>query len=84
MGGLANVIRVIKSLADKRTAALCAGYSVKAVPNHTAFRLARYFATTPDFWINLQARHDLDAADRKLRRRIEREVRPRRLTKERA
>src|SRR3954464_13682831 len=36
----------------------------------TAFRLARYFGTTPDFWINLQARHDLDAADRKLRWRI--------------
>jgi antitoxin HigA-1 len=43
----------------------------------TAFRLARYFGTTPDFWINLQARYDLDAADRKLRRRIAREVRPR-------
>jgi addiction module HigA family antidote len=43
----------------------------------TAFRLARYFGTTPDFWINLQARHDLEATDRKLRRRIEREVRPR-------
>ena len=25
----------------------------------TAFRLARYFGTTPDFWINLQARYDL-------------------------
>jgi len=43
----------------------------------TAFRLARYFGTTPDFWINLQARYDLDAADRKLRRRIAREVSPR-------
>jgi addiction module HigA family antidote len=43
----------------------------------TAFRLARYFGTTPDFWINLQARYDVDAAERKLRRRIEREVRPR-------
>jgi addiction module HigA family antidote len=43
----------------------------------TAFRLARYFGTTPDFWINLQARYDLDAAHRKLRLRIEREVRPR-------
>jgi addiction module HigA family antidote len=43
----------------------------------TAFRLARYFGTSPEFWINLQARHDLDVADRKLRRRIEREVAPR-------
>jgi|SRR5208282_2016455 len=43
----------------------------------TAFRLARYFGTSPEFWLNLQARHDLDVADRKLRRRIEREVTPR-------
>ncbi len=43
----------------------------------TAFRLARYFGTSPEFWINLQARYDLDEADRKIRRRIEREVRPR-------
>ena len=49
----------------------------RGIAADTAFRLARYFGTTPDFWINLQARHDLEAANRKLRRRIEREVRPR-------
>lgn len=49
----------------------------RGITADTAFRLARYFGTTPGFWINLQARYDLDAADRKLRRRIEREVRPR-------
>ena len=49
----------------------------RGITADTALRLARYFATTPDFWINLQARHDLEAADRKLRRRIAREVRPR-------
>ena len=49
----------------------------RGITADTAFRLARYFGTTPGFWINLQARCDLDAADRKLRRRIEREVRPR-------
>jgi addiction module HigA family antidote len=49
----------------------------RGITADTAFRLARYFGTTPDFWINLQARHDLEAANRKLRRRIEREVRPR-------
>ena len=35
------------------------------------------FGSTPGFWINLQARYDLDVAERTLRRRIEREVRPR-------
>ncbi|MGH6671753.1 MAG: HigA family addiction module antitoxin [Xanthobacteraceae bacterium] len=49
----------------------------RGITADTAFRLARYFGTTPDFWINLQARYDLEAADRKLRRRIEREVTPR-------
>jgi addiction module HigA family antidote len=49
----------------------------RGITADTAFRLARYFGTTADFWINLQARYDLDAAERKLRRRIEREVRPR-------
>ena len=49
----------------------------RGITADTAFRLARYFGTTPDFWINLQARYDLNAAERKLRRRIEREVRPR-------
>ena len=49
----------------------------RGITADTAFRLARYFGTTPGFWINLQTRYDLDAADRKLRRRIEREVSPR-------
>ena len=49
----------------------------RGVTADTAFRLARYFGTSPDFWINLQARYDLDLAGRKLRRRIEREVTPR-------
>jgi addiction module HigA family antidote len=49
----------------------------RGITADTAFRLARYFGTSPDFWINLQARFDLDAVDRKLRRRIEREVAPR-------
>jgi antitoxin HigA-1 len=45
----------------------------RGITADTAFRLARYFGTSPDFWINLQARYDLEAADRTLRRRIERE-----------
>lgn len=49
----------------------------RGITADTAYRLARYFGTSPEFWMNLQARYDLDAADRKIRRRIEREVRPR-------
>lgn len=49
----------------------------RAITTDTALRLARYFGTTPEFWINLQARHDLDVANRNLRRKIEQEVAPR-------
>jgi len=49
----------------------------RGITADTALRLARYFGTSPDLWINLQARHDLEAADRQIRRRIEREVKPR-------
>jgi antitoxin HigA-1 len=43
----------------------------------TALRLARYFGTTPDFWINPQVRYDLEVANRTLRRRIAQEISPR-------
>lgn len=49
----------------------------RAVTTDTAIRLGRYFGTTAEFWINLQARYDLDVADRTVRRRIEHEVTPR-------
>jgi plasmid maintenance system antidote protein VapI len=30
----------------------------RGISADTAFRLARYFGTTPHFWINLQGRYD--------------------------
>ena len=47
----------------------------RAVTTDTALRLERYFGTTPEFWINLQTRYDLDVAERTVGRRIKREVR---------
>ena len=35
----------------------------RAVTADTAVRLARYFGTTPQFWMNLQANHDLALVD---------------------
>jgi addiction module HigA family antidote len=49
----------------------------RAITADTALRLARYFGTTPEFWVNLQARYDLEVAKLALRGRIEREVEPR-------
>jgi len=49
----------------------------RAITTDTALRLARYFGTSPEFWITLQTRHDLEVANRTLRKQIEREVSPR-------
>jgi addiction module HigA family antidote len=35
----------------------------RAVTADTAMRLARYFRTTPQFWLNLQVAHDLSLAE---------------------
>lgn len=48
----------------------------RAVSADTALRLARYFRTSPDFWINLQAMHDLTRAQAELGRQIARDVSP--------
>jgi plasmid maintenance system antidote protein VapI len=39
--------------------------------------LARYFGTSAQMWVNLQAKYDLAAAEDALASRIEREVLPR-------
>lgn len=49
----------------------------RGVTPDTALRLARYFATTAQFWLNLQASHDLKIAARATGKRIQREVAPR-------
>jgi len=48
----------------------------RAVTPDTALRLGRYFGTTAQFWLNLQAMYDLSKAEIELRQRIDEEVRP--------
>jgi addiction module HigA family antidote len=48
----------------------------RTITPDTALRLARYFGTTAEFWINLQTAHDLDIARTSMQRRIEADVRP--------
>jgi len=40
----------------------------------TALRLSRYFGTSAEFWLGLQADYDLDVASDRLAERIAREV----------
>ena len=42
----------------------------RAVTAGTALRLARYFGTSDRFWLNLQARHDLEAEKDRLGARL--------------
>ena len=46
----------------------------RRVTAETALRLARYFGTTPQFWLGLQADYDLDVAADQLGERLGREV----------
>jgi addiction module HigA family antidote len=46
----------------------------RRVTAETALRLARYFDTTPQFWLGLQADYDLDVAADELGERLDREV----------
>jgi len=46
----------------------------RSITPETALRLARFFGTSPAFWMNLQSRYDLALAERELGRKIEAEV----------
>ena len=46
----------------------------RAVTADTALRLSRYFNLSERFWLNLQARYDLEVQKDKLNGRIEEEV----------
>ncbi|MBL8428383.1 MAG: HigA family addiction module antidote protein [Dechloromonas sp.] len=48
----------------------------RSVTPDTALRLARYFGTTPQFWLNLQSSFDLRKAEVELGTKISAEVRP--------
>jgi len=48
----------------------------RAVTADTALRLARFFGTSPEFWMNLQAMYDLTKARRENGGKIQRDVRP--------
>lgn len=50
----------------------------RSITAETALRLGRYFGTTAQFWMNLQANYEIEAARDLLEEQIERQVKPRR------
>jgi addiction module HigA family antidote len=48
----------------------------RGISADTALRLARYFKSSPEFWLNLQATFELQVAAREFGARIEKDVNP--------
>jgi len=46
----------------------------RGITADTALRLGRYFRMSAQFWLNLQAQFDLEVAEERLGKRLEREV----------
>lgn len=59
---------------QRRIDEICAGK--RAVSADTALRLARFFGTDAQSWMNLQAAYDLECAEIELAEKIVREVKP--------
>ena len=47
----------------------------RGITADTAVRLARYFGTSAEFWLNLQSRYEVESTESE-RAKIEREVQP--------
>ncbi len=48
----------------------------RGITADTALRLARFFGTSPQYWMNLQNRYDLEVAEQETGKEIADEVRP--------
>ena len=46
----------------------------RSITADTALRLGKFFGMTPQFWLNLQSRYDLEVAEDSLKNRLEKEV----------
>lgn len=68
--------RLAKSIGvpQRRVDEICAGK--RAITADTALRLARFFTTDAQSWMNLQAEYDLESASITLTDRINQEVKP--------
>ncbi|MDE2006560.1 MAG: HigA family addiction module antidote protein [Rhodospirillales bacterium] len=77
LGLSANALARALGVPPNRITAIVAADNPRAVTPDTALRLARYFGTTPELWLNLQLAYDLSAAIAHRGARIEAAVQPR-------
>jgi addiction module HigA family antidote len=52
-------------------------HGTRGITGETALRLARYFGTSAEMWINLQARYDLEVARDAFEAKVRKEIQPR-------
>ena len=71
----ANALALALRVPANRVGAIIRGR--RAVTADTALRLARFFGTSAEFWMNLQAMHDLTKTRMQSQKVIESDVRPR-------
>ena len=77
LGLSANALARALGVPANRITGVIATVKPRAVTPDTALRLARFFGTSAQFWLNLQGAYDLSRAQAEVGARIEREVRPR-------
>jgi addiction module HigA family antidote len=77
LGMSANALaRAIRVTPNRITAIVGETAPPRAITPDTALRLARYFKTTPEFWLNMQSAYDLSVAKARIGAAIEAEVQP--------
>ncbi len=77
LGLTANALALALRVPANRIGAIVKGE--RAVSADTALRLARYFGTSAQFWLNLQTSHDLSVTEKDTGKDIARDVNPRRV-----
>jgi addiction module HigA family antidote len=75
LGLSVNALAIALRVPATRIGAIVKGE--RSVTADTALRLARFLGTSPEFWVNLQAMHDLTKARLESGGAIERDVQPR-------
>src|SRR5271168_4783038 len=75
LGLSVNALAIALRVPATRIGAIVKGE--RAVTADTALRLARFLGTSPEFWMNLQAMHDLTKTRSENGEAIARDVRPR-------
>lgn len=71
-----SVYALAQSLAVSRSRMNEIVQGQRAVTAETALRLGRFFETSPDFWLGLQAAYDLEVARLAVGEKIKSEIRP--------